>query len=119
MGEGMTIQEKAGCRKTARPVCRAVTGNGKGSWLFANPSARQLPTLPKRLRGPAEIFPGGRPRGRPAPTNPFFCSGFCEGAYAARRNTACIYDGDAQSEQDSLQEKGVRGPAFRKILVIS
>ena len=49
----------------------------------------------------------------PAPTNPFFCSGFCEGAYAARRNTACIYDGDAQTEQDSLQEKGVRGPAFR------
>ena len=29
------------------------------------------------------------------------------------RYTGCIYDGDAQSEQDSLQEKGVRGPAFR------
>ena len=29
------------------------------------------------------------------------------------RNTDCIYDGDAQSEQDSLQEKGVRGAAFR------
>ena len=27
---------------------------------------------------------------------------------AARRNTDCISDGDAQSEQDSLQEKGVR-----------
>ena len=25
------------------------------------------------------------------------------------RNTGCIYDGDAQSEQDSLQEKGLVG----------
>jgi hypothetical protein len=39
-------------------------------------------------------------------TKPFSCSEFCEGACAARRNMGCIVDGDAQSEQDSLQEKG-------------
>ena len=42
----MIIQEKAGCRKTARPVCRAATGNGRGSCLIDNPSTRQSSTLP-------------------------------------------------------------------------
>ena len=46
--------------------------------------------------------------GRPAPTEPFSCSGFCGGPLGKERNTDCICDGGAQPEQDSLQGKGAR-----------
>ena len=39
--------------------------------------------------------------GRPAPTKPFFRSGFWEGA-----EYRLYFDGGAQPEQDSLREKG-------------
>ena len=43
--------------------------------------------------------------GRPAPTEPFFCSGadLPSGRVGKERNTECISDRDAESEQDSLQ----------------
>jgi len=49
-------------------------------------------------------------------TEPFFCGGFGRAAQA-RSAIQTVFDRAAQAEQYSLQEKGMRGPAFRKNLV--
>ena len=44
-------------RASSRPYCRAATGNGMGSWLFANLLPRQLSTLLKSPNPSASPFP--------------------------------------------------------------
>lgn len=42
-----------------------------------------------------------------------------EGRLGKERNTGCIVESDAQSEQDSLQEKGSRGAGPPKTFGLS
>ena len=68
----------------------------------------------KRLRGPAQSFPEGRPRPNPLPVTDFW-GGLTKGRAGKERDTDCIADRDAQSELDSLQAKAGRGASLPKV----